>query len=217
MADYSVCELVRSCALSPDGPIWEEFLSRFGGRIREGIYRAVRKAGLRLARPEFDDLQQNVYCKLLDRERRNLRRCRGREERSVGSYLAKIAETVTLDYLRAAAAAKRGRGRLFSLPHHWDVDLTQRAVDPSMSPEERLLRRERQRIFLNRCRASLGPRSPERDLRVLYLAFLEGMSSREISRRMGRGTTPSCVDSLVHRVRKRLARGGLSIPHRRRR
>ena len=112
-------------------------------------------------------------------------------------------------------AERNARFRAQSQPAQ--MEYSQNPNVPGLSPEERVLRRERQRIFLKRCRASLGPRSPERDLRVLYLAFLEGLSSREISRRMGRGTTPSCVDSLVHRVRKRLARGGLSIPHRRRR
>ena len=216
MADYSACELVRSCALSPDAGVWEEFVRRFGGRIREGIRRAVRRAGFRFGSADFEDLLQNVYCKLLDRERRNLRHCRGREELEVSSYLRKIAETVTFDYLRAAAAAKRGRNRILRLPAHRHLELDQWAVDPGISPEERLLRLERRRLFLSFCSASLGPRSRERDLRVLYLAFLEGLSSREISQRI-LGTTPSCVDSLVYRVRKKMARGGVAIPHRRRR
>lgn len=216
MADYSACDLVRTCALSPDAKVWDEFLRRFGGRIREGIYRAIRKAGVSFGGAELEDLQQNVYCKLLDRECRNLRHCRGREDREVCSYLCRIAETVTFDYLRAAAAAKRGRNRILRLPPHRQLELDERAVDPGISPEEELLRRERRRIFLRCCGASLGPRSRERNLRVLYLAFLEGLSSREISQRV-QGATPSCVDSLVHRVRKRMARGGLAIPHRRRR
>jgi len=53
-----------------------------------------------------------------------------------------------------------------------------------------------------------------RDLNVLYLAFFEGHSSREICRRLGGGLTPSCVDSMVHRLKHRLAAFGLQLPKR---
>jgi len=60
----------------------------------------------------------------------------------------------------------------------------------------------------------LGGRTPRRDLSVLFLAYCRGLSSREIARRLGGGLTAARVDSLIHRVRRRLARGGIEIPRR---
>ena len=95
----------------------------------------------------------------------------------------------------------------------YQEDLTDRAVDRSPSPEEWVISRERRRFFLERCRDAVGRRSV-RDLNVLYLAFFEGHSSREICHRLGGGLTPSCVDSMVHRLKQRLADFDLQLPRR---
>jgi hypothetical protein len=54
-----------------------------------------------------------------------------------------------------------------------------------------------------------------RCVRVLRLALVEGWTSGEISRAEGVGLAASSVDSLVHRARQRLARGGVAVPNRR--
>jgi RNA polymerase sigma factor (sigma-70 family) len=193
---------------------WEEFVDRYRHRLTAGIRRALRRAGMVVVREDHEDLLQNVYCRLLEQSGRSLRRCRGGGEQAVGAYLARIAESVTIDHLRALGAAKRGRHRLVNVRSDaWGDPLT-RAVDPRPTPEERLLRRERWQVFLGRCRAVVGTNSPRRDMTVLHLALFEGLSSREISERLGGGLRPTSVDSLIFRLRRRLSRVGLPLPRR---
>jgi RNA polymerase sigma factor (sigma-70 family) len=193
---------------------WEEFVERYRHRLAAGIRRALRRAGAVTVREDQEDLLQNVYCRLLEKRGRRLRRCRGGGERAVGAYLARIAESVTIDHLRAVGAAKRGRHRLVNVRSEpWSDPMT-RAVDPHPTPEERLLRRERWQVYLGRCRELVGSRSPRRDLTVLHLALFEGLSSREISERLGGGLRPTSVDSVIFRLRRRLAGAGLPLPRR---
>lgn len=214
MSVQSVADLVRRCARERDPSAWEEFVRRFGGRLRGGVLRALAKTGGGSPAEEFDDLLQEVYCLLLDDGARRLSGCRGRCELSVGSYLGRVAENLAIDRLRAASAAKRGRDRVVRLPPHVTMDSAECAVDPSQSPEEQLLARERRRLFLARCREVAGRRSPVRDVRILSLAFLGGLTSREIADRLEGQVTASIVDSLVHRAKRRFARVGLRLPRR---
>ncbi|MGB3561647.1 MAG: sigma-70 family RNA polymerase sigma factor [Thermoanaerobaculia bacterium] len=207
-------ELLNRCARAGEEEDWEEFVERYRHRLTAGIRRALRRAGTVVVREDQEDLLQNVYCRLLEQSGRSLRRCQGGCDQAVGAYLARIAESVTIDHLRALGAAKRGRHRLVNVRSDpWGDPLT-RAVDPRPSPEERLLRRERWQIFLGRCRAVVGTQSPRRDLTVLHLALYEGLSSREISERLGGGLRPTSVDSLIFRLRRRLSRAGLPLPRR---
>jgi DNA-directed RNA polymerase specialized sigma24 family protein len=87
-----------------------------------------------------------------------------------------------------------------------DVLLEQQAPGPS--PEERLLAAERTELLLRRVRQLYPGAQGERNLRVLELAVLEGMTSGEISRRLGGELTPSSVHTVLHRLRRHLAAAG---------
>lgn len=213
MADHDVRELLARCASSFEPGPWQEFIRRFESRLTGGIDRAVRRFGVRLSREEREDLVQDAYFRLLDRQALGLRRCRARRETEVGAYLGRIGERVVVDHLRSSSTLKRGRQFLVDGWIGRDRDLVDQALDRSPSPEDWVLHRERRRLFLERCRKILGSRSA-RDLNVLYLAFFEGHSSREICRRIGGGLTPSCVDSTLHRLKRRLTRFGLLLPRR---
>ena len=213
MADHEIGELLARCASSFESDPWREFVRRFEDRLTGGIDRAVRRFGVRLSREEREDLVQDAYYRLLDKQARGLKRCRARRETEIGAYLGRIGERVVVDHLRASSALKRGRRHLVDHLLGFEGDLADGAVDRSPSPEEWVLNRERRRFFLERCRDAVGKR-PARDLNVLYLAFFEGQSSREICRQLGSGLTPSCVDSMVHRLKHRLAKLGLQLPRR---
>lgn len=208
-------ELLERCASGAESDAWDELLCRFGLHLAGGVSRALRRAGLRMGRHEREDLLQEVYCRLLEDGGRRLRRCRGRVETSVGAYLSRVAETVTLDHLRARAAEKRGGGRLVSLEQPGRFGSPRAIRDRAASPEERLLARETRSAFLSRCRRAAGPKTSRRDLKILYLAFFEGMSSRQVARILGGGLSPNSVDSVIYRVRRRLEKGGMRLPRRR--
>ena len=62
---------------------------------------------------------------------------------------------------------------------------------------------------------SAGPVTTRRDLQILYLAFFEGLSSRQVAAVVGRGLNSNSVDSVIYRVKRRLARAGVRLPRRR--
>ncbi len=204
-------ELLQRCAIERDPRAWGKFRRLYEPRLIAGVRRGLRRTGLWNPPVELEDLLQEVYCKLLDNGGRYLLRCRGGAEEAVSAYLGRVAETVAIDRVRAEIAAKRGRGRLVRLPPDRGALDT---VDPGKGPEQLLLERECSSVFLRRCREVVGPRQVTRDLRVLYLACVEGWCSRDIARALGQGLTASSIDSLVHRARKRLAAKGIGVPAR---
>jgi len=206
--------LLDRCAEGRDPEAWREFVTRFGRRLAAAIRRAFRRAGLTPTREEVEDLRQEVYCRLLEREARPLRRCRGSSDRAVVAYLCKIAESVALDHLRASGAAKRGRDRRVEIRDEEGTDWVARAEDPGPSPEDRLLARERKSLALSSFRQAAGKDSVRRDTGVFYLALVEGWSSREICRRLDGAMSPGGIDCLIHRMKRRLARQGILLPAR---
>lgn len=208
-------ELLHLCATDRDPETWRLFQERFGKSLARGVRQTLLRYDARIDEDEQQDLIQETYCRLLEGRGRRLRHCRGEVEAAVASYLGRIAESVVVDYLRSRNAAKRGGGIVVEVRRSQLPDLAERVSDPRRTPEERLLLREQRDRFLARCRGLVGKRSPERDLQVFYLAFFEGRSSREICMRIGQGMKPGTVDSLIHRLKKRLADAGIRVARRR--
>ncbi len=200
--------LLHRCVGGEQDP-WRELTVRFGPRLEAGVRRALRRAGWSASPDQIEDFLQDVYCRLLERDRRALSRFRGASEGEAASYLLRIAETVTLDALRQSAAAKRGG----SCPPA-DAVCLERAPSPTASPEEELLARERWAEVSRRCAAAAGRQGGARNRWVLHKALVEGWSSREISAGLGGDLAPGSVDSIVARARRRLAREGLALRRR---
>jgi DNA-directed RNA polymerase specialized sigma24 family protein len=207
-----VCQLIEECAASRRDEPWRELLERFTEAIEKGVSRGLRRCGRGAAGHDREDLRQEVYCKLLEHDARALRQCRGCTEQEVRAYLARIAERVVRDAVRATMAEKRGGGLLRECGAG---ETLSHLACSRPSPERCAERAEAGRRFLAGCRAVLGRRAAGRELTILYLAVIEDWSSPEICRRLGAGLTPGRVDSLVHRSRRRLAAHGVVVPRRR--
>ena len=214
MEHNSDAELVSVCAADRGPEVWSKFIERFGTRLTMGVRRAFRRAGVFPGPADIEDLLQEVYCKLLDSGGKVLRNCHGRHGNEVSAYLGRVAESVVLDYLRASAAEKRGKELVIQQKPEQEFELCDLAADRGPSPEERILNRERRDLVLSRCRKKSSGASATKDLWVFYLAFFEGWTSREISKHVRGGLTPSSVDCALHRLRKRLAVQGLQLPRR---
>lgn len=215
MQTYEARELIRRCATDRDAKTWQEFQNRYSRPLAMGVRRTLLRFDARISEDEHQDLLQETYCRLLEGHGRRLRSCRGEVDGAISAYLGRVAENVVVDFLRGRNAAKRGGGVLVELPRDTGAELAERMQDPRKTPEERLLLRERRVRFLTRCGKLVGKDSRQRDLQVLYLAFFEGWTSREICHRLGHGMKPSTVDSLVHRLKKRLSDLGIEVPRRR--
>jgi RNA polymerase sigma factor (sigma-70 family) len=207
-------DLIRACAASSDDEPWERFLERCGPRLRSEVRRALLRARTFPTRDLVEDLEQEVLCRLLERERRALARFRGATEEEAGVYLGRVVASVVIDALRSAGAAKRAP--LYppvSLQHVEEVDEAA-LEDRRHCPEGRLLAHERGRQFLDRCASALTrERLPERR-RALALALVGGLTSQEIAARLGGRWLPGTIDAMVSRARRRLARAGIELPPR---
>ena len=215
MQIYEARDLVRRCATDRDAKTWQEFQDRFNRPLAIGVRRTLQRFDARVSEDEHQDLLQETYCRLLEAQGRRLKSCRGEVEGAISAYLGRVAESVVVDFLRGRNAAKRGGGIVVEPRRSTGAELADRMRDPRRTPEERLLLRERHTRFLARCTKLVGKRTPQRDLQVLYLAFFEGWTSREICSRVGQGMKPSTVDSLVHRLKKRFSALGIEVPRRR--
>jgi DNA-directed RNA polymerase specialized sigma24 family protein len=197
---------------------WEDLVSRIDGPLRMQVRRCLKSAGLPVEPELVEERVQEVYCRLLKGGPGRLRLLLQWSERQVSTYLSRVAQRVVVDELRAKAAAKRGGGAWITFSTCMK-ELANRAVDPRGTPEDQVLLAEHRRLLLERCRpiaeSMLGWGDRRRSLRILRLILLEGWSSREVSRAEGGRLAPSTIDTLIHRLRQRLARGGFGLPSRR--
>jgi RNA polymerase sigma factor (sigma-70 family) len=206
----SAAALLRACAESSDPDLWSRFVRLFRPRLAAAVTRALWRSGQRADRELVAELIQEAYCRMLVADRHVLRAFRGTTNGEAHTYLMRVAESATLDRLRSEAAAKRGAGLLI-VESEAEAERHD-APDPAASPEMLLVRRDLWRLFWERCQALVGSRDRERDLAILEQAVFQGWTSREIARQ--RGLSASTIDTIVHRIRRRLARRGIYLPTR---
>lgn len=203
-------DVIERCAAG-DGAAWNDFIARFEGTLRRGIAQAFGGAGPR--RGLAEDLLQEVYCRLLEGDARRLRRCRERNETAIRAYLVRLARNVAIDHLRSRRTVRRGRRHLVvQAPPGSGLE---RAPDRRPSIEDRLILRQQGRRFLRSCRRAAAGRAENRNVRILALAFLAGLTSQEISRRLGLSLSPGSIDSLISRARRKLEAEGVRLVSRR--
>lgn len=207
-------QILEQCLGRADEPAWETFAARFEPALRGGIFRALEHIGYDGDRKDVaDDLVQECYCKILARDRRVLRMCRERNDNALNAFFARLAERATRDAFRARWAQKRG-SRDAVVP--WNEVIEERATSakPS-SPEDDLLCKEARASLLAKCRRAAGGVERERNFQVLSMAFLGGLSSKEIAERFSGRLSRTCIDSLVYRARRRLHKQGTYLGPRR--
>jgi DNA-directed RNA polymerase specialized sigma24 family protein len=189
---------------------WETVVGTHDLWLRRRVRDGMRRLGLRPRPDEIGESVQEIYCRLLQGGPCRLRRLRRIDRRSVLTYLGRVADSVLLDELRASQAVKRGGGPLA----HPAYMLVQRLDGPEPDPEVELLQSERRRMLVRHLLdlAELEGFS-RRDVRILWLAVVEGWRSRDLARAFE--LKPRYVDTLLHQVRRRLRRPGLELRRRR--
>lgn len=214
MHDPSGWLILKKCVDEADGPAWTAFVERFEPALRWGIRRALARLGYDGDRRDLtDDSLQECYCKILGRDRHVLRLCRERDENALNAYFSRLAERSTCDLLRARWAEKRGsRDGFVDLGDGFE-EIAHARAEPS--PEDHAMIQEAHRRLLVTCRTAAGSRQKERNYRVLVMAFLEGLTSREISSRFAGKLSLSCIDSVVYRARQKLLEKGIVLGERR--
>ena len=181
--------------------VWEAFVRTHHRVVSRCVARAMVRVGWTPRADEVEELVQEVYCRLLERSDS---RVSGRPEGQLWSYLQRIAYSVVVDHLRARHARKRG-----GWPPMVDGGAQRPGLAdgpaPGPSAEERLLTRERARDVRRRVRQAFPGRIGERNLSVLEMAAVEGLTAVEIAERLRGELTASSVHTLLHRLRRLLA------------
>ncbi len=203
MSASYVCELFRQCLNSRQGDDWREFVDRYGPRIRRIVAAAARQGGVSVCEPDLDELVQDLYCRLLMPRQQ---RFKGRSENELWRFLAKASFNLMVDQQRSSRAKKRR-------PETRSTGRPPRRSWTAIDPEQRLLGKERRKIFLERCREVTHCDRMVLEIRVLAMALLEGWSSREIAIEL-EGLSACQIDSLVCRLRRHLAKDGIRLPRR---
>lgn len=222
MSPDSLCDLLRRCGregsfprpASAAGSAWDELVERVGPYLEICVRRSLRRLEVAPRDGEVEEVVQEIYFRLLDHGGRRLRSFAGHHAGQGQAFLRQVAHRVILDRVRHAEACKRSGKGSGNLSRAMRLPASELGFRPHGDPERHLLARERMRELFERCRAAGGRRHQDRNLHILQLALVEGRSSREISHKLGGRLTPSSVDSVIHRLRRRLAGTDASLRHR---
>lgn len=199
--DESLSSLLQR-SLADDGEDHWLALYRRLGRLLDAYIRRVVGGRCDFQRDLSEELAQEVYCRLLEKDRRILRRLEGAHDRQIRAYLRSVCTSVALDHLRREWAAKRGRDET----RPWDPATVLRVEDPRSTPEQAMVVREMCRELARRYRARAPSAKTARNLRIFELAFVQGWSSHDISDELDNELKPSSIDSLLQRMKGVLAR-----------
>jgi len=184
VGDSEIAEraLVAACA-EGDAEAWEALR----GRYHRTLHGALREAG---AREDIDDLEQEVWARLLTRDRAALRDFRGG---SVRAFLTQVARSVAIDHDRA---------RRVRPPNAGEEPGTLASAAPN--PEHHLSEhQERNRFAAALDAAASASENPARDRDMLRLHFEEELSASEIAG-LGVGLTARGVEAVLRRAADRL-------------
>jgi RNA polymerase sigma factor (sigma-70 family) len=184
-----------------DAAGWEAFVAAHGRLLARCVARAMTRVGWQPSAEEIQELVQEAYCRLL--ERRDVAAVVGRSEAQLWGYLSRVSHSVVVDHLRLRHARKRG-GWPPPRCSEGDACSADDGSAPEPTPEERLLTRERARDVRRRVRLAFPGRLGERNLRVLELAAVEGLTAAEIAGRLGGEITASSVHTVLYRLRRLL-------------
>ncbi len=197
--------LLQRCLASREAGDWQTFIDRHGGEVRRAVYQAAVRAYLPVTSQDLDEMVQDLYCRLLSIRRQSYA---GRTENELWHYVHRVAHSLVVDRHRLQGARKRQ-----PRPRSGAADPSS-VPSPRLDPEQRLLKKERRKLFFERCYEVVCCDRMGLELKALALALLEGWSSRDIARELRGGLSAGRVDRLVYRLRRLLARDGIRMPRR---
>jgi len=174
-------DLLRACADMRDVRAWERFLSRFNPIIVATVVRTSQRYGFDRAGLS-DDLVQEVYLKLSAHRAKVLREFKPREyPGAVFGYVMVIAANVVHDYFKSKAG---------------------KHADQSPLPEDAAVQDETEWLLLLREIDDLlrKPPTSERDRRIFWLYYRQGMSAKEIAAIPILNLTIKGVESVIVRL-----------------
>jgi len=188
---------VEDC-LSGDQEGWRRLVTHFNSVIQVAVIRTLRQCG-QLTNQLADDLVQETYMRLCANRCKVLRDFRQSE--SVGLYglLQSVAISVAFDHIRAAVTLKRGAGRSH-VPIETEAGVSVPDPDGHRMAEKQVLFREIDQYL----RDIVPVETAERDRRIFWLYYRQGLTAKDIASLPGMGLSPEGVESTLHRLTSKL-------------
>lgn len=202
-------QLIAECLADRDRlDVWREFECRYRPRLIAGIRRGLCYAWERPQPELLEELLQDCYCRLLEHDSRALRCCLEMEQPRIGAYLVQVGRSVALDWLRRRGADKRGHDLTLVVDRHWLAEIG----DETSDAEQLFCAREMLKSFWADCRDIVAATGNPARLEILRQVWLQQRPSREIAAETDLAV--SSVDSVVCRMRRRLAERGWTVADR---
>lgn len=212
---FANTKLIELCAEAPrNEQAWAEFCARFDDHIRLMILRECREKHLSKDKSQFeeifDDLVQDVYFKLVQKNCKALGEYKASTENAIYAYLAIIARNVVRGHLTKEGAKKR-RARLVSLEAPAANSLEDgelRVIDtipaPDPGPDANLDRESEKQELASLLDKILTGKSKARDKLIFKLYWFEKFSPEQITAYCGIQLSPKRVINILSGIKKRL-------------
>jgi RNA polymerase sigma factor (sigma-70 family) len=190
----STGELLDQCLVSQSADGWREFVRRFQPVIAAAILRVLHTRGCKHAtgRDIVDDLIQQTYLRLVDKDFRALRKIQIAPEGAL-PYIRTVATNLAFDYVRSHAAPE-------PIPEGFEVQAQPCDLDYPL-----LIQAIEKHV------KDCSRKNPDRDSRVFWLYFQTGLTTKAIARIAYLKLSESGVENVVLRlsrcVRQAIAEG----------
>lgn len=194
-SQISVNQLAQVCAKSADAAEWEEFLRRTMPLASLVVSRVARLWVSVSAPAIVDDIVQEVYVKLCEQERRILREFTPRGEDSFLGLLRIVAGSVANDYFRRQATAKRG-GKAVITGTVWEYTPGAPDTNGGAKAVQKLVLLSE----LDRLLRQAGEEVNERDRKIFWLYYLQGLTAAEIASLPSVDLSAKGVESALRRI-----------------
>lgn len=195
-------ELFKRCAETPtDRNAWVEFFDRFMGDIQAAILRVLGFSRNSRYGYLFDDVMQRFNLRLLENSRRALLSFRGTTDNEARAFLRKVAARVAMNTLHDEANHLAGLKSLSELSNQDSENDDPLPSSLSSSQEDYLLLLD---TIENAVSKIFHGKNRYRNIMIFKLAFVDGLTPREIAAISGLGLSRNAVEVQIHRIRKEL-------------
>lgn len=189
MPDLNDLSLVLRC-INGDKSAWDRFVERFSPLVFWAIKRRLRQAGYPCNQQDIEDIFQNVFCLLWEKDK--LRQIKNRE--NISTWLVMVAANCTHNYFR-------NKREILS-----DKELLAEKAAVFDCPTANKLEQERIENTINDVFTYLPPR----ELIILKLNYFYNKTHQEISQilRMPASTVSSIIKRGKEKLRVKLKEQG---------
>src|SRR5262249_4154357 len=202
----TAADLVRECGEKlTDRELWRQFQERFQGLIFTYVMRSIRLHQIQEDVADVvSDLTQEVYLRLVQNDGRVLRSFKGETEFSVRAFLARVSSTVVQDHQRRAARDKRSAD-VIPIDYAKAVELSHKKSAEAPEFDSSQLSSILSWIDVERVvEGDPDQKNARRNALIFKLHYINGFESGEIAGFPGFELTPSGVQAILARLRKRI-------------